>query len=98
MPLERVRGGGWPGATAAATGRRLHVDGADVSAVLRDATGALVLRVVNISPEPSVVTMARDDGPCVGTVVDLTGAVQAEFAGSAPLRPWEILTLRLVGA
>ncbi len=98
VPLERVRGGGWPGATGPATGHRLHVDGAEVSALLRDATGALVLRVVNLAPEPAVVTVARDDGPCVGTVVDLTGAVQAEFVGSALLRPWEILTLRLVDA
>jgi 2-O-(6-phospho-alpha-D-mannosyl)-D-glycerate hydrolase len=96
LPLERVRGGGWPGAAAPATGHRLHVEGAEVSALLRDATGALTLRVVNLSPEPSVVTVARDDGPCAGSVVALTGAVQAEFAGSAPLRPWEILTLRFV--
>jgi alpha-mannosidase len=95
VPLERVRGGGWPGATGPATGRALQVDGAEVSALLRDETGALTLRVVNLSPHPGVVTVTRDDEAVDGDVVDLTGAVQAEFTGRAPLRPWEILTLRL---
>ncbi len=98
VPLERVRGGGWPGATGPATGRRLHVEGAEVSALLRDGTGALTLRVVNLASEPTVVTVARAGAAVVGSVVDLAGTVRGIFGGSAPLRPWEILTVRLVDA
>ena len=97
VPLERVRGGGWPGATGPATGSALTVDGAEVSALLRDDHGALTLRVVNLSPEASVVTVVRDGNPVAGNVVDLTGAAHGPFDGRAELRPWEILTLRLDG-
>ncbi len=97
VPLERVRGGGWPGASGPATGAALTVDGAEVSALLRDDTGALTLRVVNLSPEPSVVSVARDEHPMAGSVVDLAGTEHEAFSGHAELRPWEILTLRLDG-
>ena len=96
-PARTVRGGGWPGATGPATGAALAVDGAEVSALLRDDRGALTLRVVNLSPEPSVVTVARDGDPVAGNVVELTGTALGPFGGRAELRPWEILTLRLDG-
>ena len=98
LPLERVRGGGWPGATGSATGHALQVDGAEVSALFRDETGALTLRVVNLSPDSSVVAVDREGEPVVGTLVDLAGVEQEPFTGRAPLRPWEILTLRLADA
>jgi alpha-mannosidase len=97
MPLERVRGGGWPGAARPARGSALDVEGAEVSALLRDDTGALVVRVVNRTPTDATVTVARDGAPLRGFTVDLTGAELAPFAGRAPLRAWELLTLRFPG-
>ena len=48
------RGGGMPGAYRPPTGRALAVDGAQVSAVLRDPDdGALIVRLFNPSPEPA---------------------------------------------
>jgi alpha-mannosidase len=97
VPLERVRGGGWPGATGPAKGSALDVDGAEVSALVRDDRGALVLRVVNRTPDDATVTVARDGTKVTGFVVDLTGAELAPVDGRAALRPWELLTLRLDG-
>jgi hypothetical protein len=95
VPFERVRGGGWPGASAPSCGRLLEITGAEVSALLRDEWGALVVRAVNRTPTPTTLTVARDGTPVVGQVVDLTGAELARVHGSVALRPWEILTLRL---
>lgn len=97
VPLERVRGGGWPGADASASGQMLDVDGAEVSALLRDGTGALVVRVLNRTPRDTIVRVRQDGKPVTGQVVDLTDAVIGRFDGHAPLRPWELLTLRLTG-
>jgi hypothetical protein len=53
------------------------------------------VRVVNLSPAPTEVTLATRDGmPLAGDVVDLAGAPLEEFTGSAPLRPWQVLTVR----
>ena len=97
VPLERVRGGGWPGASRPARGSALDVDGAEVSALLRDDTGALVVRVVNRTPAEATVTIARDGAPLAGFVIDLTGAELVPFAGRARLRAWELLTVRFPG-
>jgi hypothetical protein len=97
VPLERVRGGGWPGAAGPARGSALDVTGAEVSALHRDDTGALVLRVVNRTPAATELTVARDGQPLTGTIVDLVGTELGGFAGAAALRPWELLTLRLAG-
>ena len=80
-------------AARAPSGRALGVDGARVSAVVRDGIG-LVVRVFNASPEPSVATIERD-GPVQGWIVDLLGRPVARFEGTIDLRPWEIATLRL---
>jgi mannosylglycerate hydrolase len=98
VPLERVRGGGWPGARGGATGHSLQVDGAEVSALQRDDAGALTLRVVNLAPEAGEVAVSRDGAPVVGEVVDLAGIALGPFPGTAILRAWEILTLRLLDA
>jgi len=95
VPLERVRGGGWPGAENAVVGSALEVSGAEVSALLRDDTGALILRVVNFDSAPSELTVTRGGTPVRGAVIDLSGAVGARFDSSVELRPGEILTLRL---
>jgi len=63
--------------------------------LLRDETGALTLRVVNLSPDSTVVTVDREGEPVVGNLIDLGGVEQGPFSGTASLRPWEILTLRL---
>jgi len=95
VPLERVRGGGWPGAAAAPTGHKLSVAGAEVSALYRDDAGALTLRLVNLSPETATVIVSRDGTPVTGVVVDITGSEQREFSGTLTVRPWELLTFRL---
>ena len=95
VPMERVRGGGWRGASAPACGRLLEIEGAEVSALLRDRTGALVLRAVNRTPTSSVLTVARGRHPLSGEVVDLLGTPLVAFDGRLELRPWELVTLRL---
>jgi hypothetical protein len=68
-----------------------------VSALLRDDTGALIVRVVNRTPADASIVVRHDDAPVSGHVVDLTGADLARFTGRVALRPWELLTLRLTG-
>jgi mannosylglycerate hydrolase len=94
VPLERIRAGGWSGARREPTGALLSVDGAQVSAVLREA-GGLVARVFNPSPDPTTAAVERDGTPATGWPVDLAGRPQARFEGTLELRPWEIATLRL---
>lgn len=72
------------------TGSALTVDGAEVSAVLRDG-GTLVVRVFNPSAEPTTVTI---DGR-QGWLVDLRGRPQEPFEGTFELRPWGIATATL---
>ncbi len=96
VPLGRVRGGGWPGASRPATGSRLTVEGARVSAVTRgSAANALTVRVFNASPEPSTARVSCGGDPARGHVVDLLGEVVAPFDGQLTLGAWEILTLTL---
>jgi alpha-mannosidase len=95
VPMERVRGGGWRGAHAPACGRLLEVDGAEVSALLRDDSGALVLRVVNRTPEPAELAVRQESAALAGAVIDLAGAPVRGFDGNATLGPWELLTVRL---
>ncbi|MEX1009482.1 MAG: glycoside hydrolase family 38 C-terminal domain-containing protein [Acidimicrobiia bacterium] len=96
VPLERARGGGVPGARHPPTGHALVVDGAPVSAVLRDGeNGALTVRVYNPSPEPTTARIHTGRGPAHGHVVDLAGTVLTAFEESVGLRAFEIITLRL---
>jgi alpha-mannosidase len=97
VPLERVRGGAWAGATRPPTGTALaNVDlaagGARVSALLRDERGARTMRLVNLHDGPSD---AHVDG--AGHRIDLVGRELEAFDGSLTLRPWEIATVRLDG-
>jgi mannosylglycerate hydrolase len=94
VPLERARGGGWQGAFRPASGQRLRVDGAQVSAVTRD-DGALVVRLFNPSRGPVTATVDYDGAPASGQVVDLRGRTLEPFTGTAELRPSQILTLAL---
>lgn len=92
VPLERARVPG--GGARPPTGQALHVDGAQVSAVRRE-HGALIVRVLNASPESAVARVTLDGGQAAGDVIDLRGRVTDSFNGSLELLPWEIATLRL---
>jgi mannosylglycerate hydrolase len=70
-----------------AAGSALVVDGAVVSAVVREG-GALTVRVFNPRAEPAEV---RIDGR-QGWLVDLRGRPATPFEGSFTLRPWGIAT------
>ena len=94
VPLERIRAGGVAGAQREPTGARLRVDGARVSAVLRE-PGGLVVRVFNASPGPTAAAVEQDGAPATGWTVDLVGRPLVRFEGGIELRPWEIATMRL---
>ena len=75
-----------------ASGRALEVDGAQVSALLRDAEGKLTLRVFGTGETASTLTVAGR----TGEHVDLRGRPSGvRFDGSVAIPPWRILTLRL---
>lgn len=95
VPLERAHPSGT--GSRPPSGRALEVDGAQVSAVIRDA-GALVVRVFNASTAPSTVTVTSDGAPARGWVVDLLGRAEQPFDRGVDLRPWQIATLRLSDA
>ncbi len=90
LPLEVVTapGGGWRGAE----GAELSVEGAEVSAVRREA-GLLEVRVFNPRPEPTTVRL----GARTGWLVDLRGRPTEPFDGAFELRPFGIATARLPG-
>ncbi len=82
-------------AAAQQSGAALTVDGARVTAVLREHTGApLTLRLCNPAAEPATATIALDGRPAQLEVVDLAGRAIESRTGSIDLRPWEIVTVR----
>ncbi len=89
LPLVVTRGGG-TAASGSLAGQALSVEGAEVSAVVREA-GALHVRVFNPSADPATVTI---DG-CHGWLVDLRGRPQRPFEESFTLGPWELATAAL---
>ncbi|MCJ7671080.1 MAG: alpha-mannosidase, partial [Acidimicrobiia bacterium] len=92
VPLERARVPG--GGSTPPSGQALSVEGAQVSAVRREA-GALIVRVLNASPEPTVARIALGERAAAGDVIDLRGRVTDSFDGSLELLPWELATLRI---
>jgi alpha-mannosidase len=94
VPLERARASVATSRGLPATGTALEVNGAEVSAVTRDA-GGLVVRVFRTAPDEGDVSVTRAGLPARGWVIDLRGAPVRAFEGSVTLRPWEIATLRL---
>jgi mannosylglycerate hydrolase len=88
--VERSDGSGRGGADLPAAGSTLAVEGAMVSAVVREG-GALTVRVFNPRDEPADV---RINGRR-GWLIDLRGRPVAPFEGSFILRPWGIATAAL---
>jgi len=91
-PLASEPGGGT--GEAPVRGTRLHVDGAEVSAVTRDDSGALIVRVFNPLPASNAMSITFDRAPLVGDVIDLRDRVVEPFDGTATLRRGQILTVR----
>jgi mannosylglycerate hydrolase len=90
---SRVPADGTSAPDLPAAGSALTVDGAVVSAVVREGD-ALVVRVFNpIAATSTVVVDGRH-----GWLVDLRGRPLAPFEGSFELRPWGIATLALADA
>jgi mannosylglycerate hydrolase len=87
LPLEVVyaAGGGW----RPSTGSELEVEGAQVSAVRRQA-GMLEVRVFNPTEHPTTVGV----GARSGWLVDLRGRTLEPVEGSFVLRPFGIATFR----
>ena len=89
LPLQVTRGGGGS-ATGAPTGQALSIDGAEVSAIVREA-GQLVVRLFNPSATTATVTIEGR----AGWRLDLRGRPLLPFEGSFVLEPWEIATVNL---
>jgi hypothetical protein len=94
VPFERTRVA--PGSTNARpnSGYALRVDGAEVSAVLRN-EGGLVVRVFRTAPDEGPVSIEYEGAPARGFVVDLRGRPVAPFEADVTLRPWQLATLQL---
>jgi mannosylglycerate hydrolase len=79
-----------------AAGAALAVEGAEVTALLRD-QGGLVVRMVRACEEAGWVSILRGGAPAQGWSVDLTGLPLAEVHGGLTLGPWQIATVRIDG-
>ena len=91
LPLRVLATDG--GGERASSGSALAVEGAEVSALRRNADG-LEVRVFNPSSEPTTVQLPGRSG----WLVDLRGRPLEPFDGSFPLRPWAITTARVSSA
>jgi alpha-mannosidase len=89
LPLDVTSGVAHGDRTA--RGAALTVTGAEVSALRRDASGALELRVFNPRAEATTVVVEGH----AGWLVDLRGRPLEPFDGEFPLRAWGIATARL---
>jgi len=94
VPLQRTRVAGFANPTVAPEGRTLAVDGAEVSAVLRE-PGGHVVRVFNPLSHPTTVSVRRERAPATGWIVDLRGAPVEPFEGHFELRAGGIATLTM---
>jgi hypothetical protein len=94
VPFERARATRAQRPTRPAAGAALRIDGAEVSAVLREEHG-LVVRFFRTDAEPGPVSVELEGAPAAGWIVDLRGNRVAPFGGSVDLRPWEICTVLL---
>jgi mannosylglycerate hydrolase len=90
LPLELVHAPG--GGTRPCPGSALDIEGAEVSAVRREA-GLLEVRVFNPTPHETTVHVGQRSG----WLVDLRGRTLEPFDGSFALRPFGIATFRSPG-
>jgi alpha-mannosidase len=90
LPLQVVPSSGT--GQLAATGSRLRVHGAEVSALHR-VDGAIEVRVFNPADKPATVEIPGHSG----WLVDLRGDRLERWEGSFALRPWGIASARLGG-
>jgi mannosylglycerate hydrolase len=88
LPLRVI--GSFGGGERGSTGSQLTIDGAEVSAVRREA-GALEVRVFNPTDSPTVVAIEDRSG----WLVDLRGRPISPFEGRFDLRPHGIATVRI---
>jgi mannosylglycerate hydrolase len=91
LPLQVRRASGT--GPLAASGSRLEVRGAEVSALHR-AEGAIEIRVFNPTDEPATVEIVGHSG----WLVDLRGQRLEQWVGRFGLRPWGVATARLDAA
>jgi alpha-mannosidase len=91
LPLTVVHASG--AGSLGASGRRLTVRGAEVSALHR-VDGAIEVRVFNPGEQATTVEVPGH----AGWLVDLRGRPVERWAGGFPLRPWGIATVRLDAA
>jgi mannosylglycerate hydrolase len=77
------------------TGSALTVDGAEVSALMRNEDGTIHLRVFNPRPTPTTVRVQRDHQQCTGSIRNLVDRVLGAFTGTLEVQPHEIVTLYL---
>jgi alpha-mannosidase len=94
VPCERTRVSGASTRSRAASGTALRVEGAEVSAVLRTASG-IAVRVFRSAATTGTVTIEHEGVPARGWVVDLRGRPQHSFEGEVTLDPWQLATLQL---
>ena len=92
VPLRPLGVPGGPELISGDTHQALSVDGGVVSAVVRDPSGGLTVRLFNPSAAPTTITI---DGHR-GWKTDLRGRPQEEFETSFELAPWAIQTVQLV--
>ncbi len=95
VPLERVRGGGLPGASRPPIGSDAPRRRAPASPRSRREPGGLVVR--RVQPVPAPVDRrrrARRRAGARGWIVDLLGGPLEPFAGEVALGAWEIATLQ----
>jgi hypothetical protein len=88
LPLQVVPASGT--GPLAASGSRLTVRGAEVSA-LRRVDGAIEVRVHNPAEHPAAVAIPGH----AGWIIDLRGRPLERWEGGFSLRPWGIATVRL---
>jgi len=95
VPLCTTRAPGG-GADATASGAALTVEGAEVSAVLREGgdPGDLTVRLFNPTPDAAVARLPGRHG----WVVDLRGRPLRPFEAEVGLGAWELATLRLAAS
>lgn len=91
VPMQGLGVPGGPSAINGDTHQALSLTGAVVSAVQRDPSGGLIVRVFN--PSPDTTTVAIDGRH--GWKVDLRGRPQEPFEASFELSPWAIQTVQL---